>query len=220
MSHAVLSEPIADTSELMEALRKLRELRNVSLEQIDDLAGLPRGYTGKVIGGSPSKKLGAISTFPILGALAVKMQLVHDAEAFERLSARTNERTNGCVRNHAAQASVILRFSRRKLAKMGAKGGRAVARKRTKKQRQRAARKAAFARAAGMTQEERSKSAAKAAKQRWSTPQITEITATDMAQKPVKANATHRARPHAHQEVPNPSAQLASHSRKSSKRRR
>ena len=82
-------EPLAvvtDHRGLVTALRlRITEL-GTGLDSVDEVAGLPDGYTGKVLVGRHG--LGPISLGAILGALAVKIVLVSDEEALARVRRR------------------------------------------------------------------------------------------------------------------------------------
>jgi hypothetical protein len=171
---------VATVNDLMDALGKLRELRNVSLAELDALAGMPDRYSQKILGGVPNKKLGAVSLFPLVGALGARLVLEHDAEAWARVSKRVAHRSDPCLLSAAKQASIVLRFSRRHMAKLGVAGGKASKGKLSPKQRTARARKAGLARSAKLSPEQRKRIAVKGAKRRWSKPRIIEITATQI----------------------------------------
>ena len=130
--------------ELVEALREVVRLRNTTFGATDELAGLPSGYTSKVLGPRPIKRLGKMSLEMIFGALAVKGAIISDDEQFARLEGRMHQRTNigATMLNAAKQFSVSRRF----LREIGRKGGATRAVNLTPRERRRIARRAAQAR--------------------------------------------------------------------------
>lgn len=91
----VLAE-IKDYAELIGALRARAAQRKIALSSIEitQLAGLPDRYLTKVLAPPSGKKgqnfraLGHISMGPVLTVLGVKLHLVEDFEAMERLKGR------------------------------------------------------------------------------------------------------------------------------------
>ena len=84
-----MAEPLAvitDHYGLVTALRRRITELGTGLDLVDEVAGLPDGYTGKVLVGRHG--LGPISLGAILGALAVKIVLVSDEEALARVRRR------------------------------------------------------------------------------------------------------------------------------------
>ena len=82
-------EPLAvitDHCGLVTALRRRITELGTGLDSVDEVAGLPDGYTGKVLVGRHG--LGRVSLGAILGALAVKIVLVSDEEALARVRRR------------------------------------------------------------------------------------------------------------------------------------
>jgi hypothetical protein len=79
---------VRDYGELIAALRaRVVELGSAG-ETIDDVAGLPLRYTMKLLAPIPVKALGRTSMGPLLGALGLKLVVVEDTEAFERIRRR------------------------------------------------------------------------------------------------------------------------------------
>jgi hypothetical protein len=75
-----------------EDLRKLFRQRvadlNISLETLDEIAGLPTRYCSKLLAPHPHKNFGAISFEALLGALALQLVALEDAEALDRVRRR------------------------------------------------------------------------------------------------------------------------------------
>ena len=77
--------PIESYARLVEALRdRLCEV-GTTFAGVDQLAGLPERYSQKLLGHEPVKGMGAISLFPILQALGLRLLLVPDPPALVKL---------------------------------------------------------------------------------------------------------------------------------------
>jgi hypothetical protein len=82
--------PIESYARLVAALRdRLCEL-NITLPVVDHVAGLPARYASKLLGQWPRSSMGAISLFPILQALGLRLRLEPDDEALAKLRARSD----------------------------------------------------------------------------------------------------------------------------------
>ena len=126
---------------MLEALRKRAIELRLAGDTFDEYVGLPRGYTQKVIGIRPVRRLGMTSFGPVLSGLGLRCLLVEDEETTRRLKERLPPRNSSYVRG---APSIVLTV--RYFKKIGRKGGQARADNSTKEQRQEWARKAAFAR--------------------------------------------------------------------------
>lgn len=91
---------------------------------VDSLAGLPDRYAQKLLGHEPVKGMGAISLFPILQCLGLRLVLVPDPPALAKLqshalwaslrrpgpryrpSPRKRRRSSAAPNGHAGQTSV------------------------------------------------------------------------------------------------------------------
>jgi hypothetical protein len=75
-----------------EDLRQLFRLRvahlGISLETLDALAGLPTRYSSKLLRSNPPRTFGPISFEALLGALALQLVAMEDAEALARVQRR------------------------------------------------------------------------------------------------------------------------------------
>ena len=67
--------------DLIEAFKTRAADRGVSYAQMDEVTGLPAGYTGKVFGKSQTKRLSAMSLDLYVTALGLRMVLVEDAKS-------------------------------------------------------------------------------------------------------------------------------------------
>lgn len=71
---------------LVAALRRRKNDLNLSDVTVDELANLAAGHTGKLLGAAEVKRLGPLSLFAICYALSVKVALVEDPEAMEKIA--------------------------------------------------------------------------------------------------------------------------------------
>ena len=77
---------------LLAALRARAQALGVSRDQLSDIAGLPARYAGNLLALMPTKRFGATSLGPMLGALGTMLVLVEDEEMIARLSKRIGPR--------------------------------------------------------------------------------------------------------------------------------
>src|SRR6266567_624994 len=75
-----------DYAELHEIFRKVAELRQMSREQIDHVAGFPSGYASKVLAPIPKKFFGPVSLDLLLGTLGLVIAIMEDPQAVARVS--------------------------------------------------------------------------------------------------------------------------------------
>jgi len=160
-----MTAPIRSMADLVEALRSTQVERELSYEMLDAISGLQQGYVAKLLGPSQSKRLGPVSTFPLLGALGKALALVDDPEQIAMVKGRWKQRkiVGGSARQirlrngRSEQASIdsnlqklaviLTKMTREERILMGASiGGKQRAKKLGKRQRQRIASHAARAR--------------------------------------------------------------------------
>jgi hypothetical protein len=72
-------------AELIAVLRARVAELGASGETVDDVAGLPLRYTMKLLTPIPVKALGRTSMGPLLGVLGLKLVVMEDTEAFEKI---------------------------------------------------------------------------------------------------------------------------------------
>jgi hypothetical protein len=108
----------------VESLQKLLRLRieqmQISRLELDQLSGLPAGYSSKLFAELPIRKLGRLSLPLILGALQVKLIAVVDETAATQARITMRTRKANAVRVQAVHSIV---FTRRRLQQMGKRGG-------------------------------------------------------------------------------------------------
>jgi len=74
----------------------------ISFETLDAVSGVCSGYSAKLIGATPCKRLGAVSLGAILGTLGIKLLVVEDLEQLARVRSRLVRRVEHKVRRRAA----------------------------------------------------------------------------------------------------------------------
>ena len=120
---------VTDYGQLRAVIAARRKELGLSQLEVDELAGVQTGYTGKIECGA--RHFGDVSFGSILGALGIKIEVVRAAG------------THGVSDDEAKASIERLRAKRKKLAGMG---GKARAEKTTVEQRRASARKAALSR--------------------------------------------------------------------------
>ncbi len=127
---------------MLAALRARTEELRLSREAIDQVAGLPSGYSGKILGIGQVRRLNLISLGPVLGALGIKLVMVEDAAALRDFGGRLDKRKENMVRG-----SVTHMFKNRaEYREMGRKGRKSQLDKMTPKQKTALGRRLAKAR--------------------------------------------------------------------------
>jgi len=136
---------IADVTSYEQMLAALRARVNelqLNGERFDEFAGLPRGYLSKLIGAKPIRRLGMTSFAPVLAGLGLRLLVIEDNAATERLKNRLPPRNQSYVRSVAVHGHLTTRF----LQKIGRKGGENSRKYLGKRMVKQLARKAALAR--------------------------------------------------------------------------
>jgi hypothetical protein len=87
----------SDYDGLIEALRARKSDLQLTDTALEELAGLTAGHVGKLLGDLRAKILGPVTLPLILQALAVKIVLVHDAEAAAKMEQRWERRERPAV---------------------------------------------------------------------------------------------------------------------------
>jgi hypothetical protein len=83
---------VSDYRELVAALRARAEALDVSNLVLDDITGLASGHTGKLLSLYPKRTLGRVSLGALLAALGVKLVVIEDPEALDRVKGRLTQR--------------------------------------------------------------------------------------------------------------------------------
>jgi len=85
-------------AEMLAALRaRVAELQ-VNGERFDEYAGLPRGYLSKLVGANPVRRLGMTSFQAVLAGLGLRLLVIEDPAATERLKNKLLPRNSSYVR--------------------------------------------------------------------------------------------------------------------------
>lgn len=147
---------VRDPLELVQAFRARADLLDLPRELIDDLAGLARGHSSKLLATPPIKGIGPITMFPLAGALGFSIALIEDERRMVRINAipRSGYKRRPFAQEwrNAKALSIML--------EMAKTYGRIGATERNK----------------NTSADKRSRIARKAAKARWRKPKLTEIT--------------------------------------------
>src|SRR6476620_3634046 len=83
------------------ALRDRRVALDVSCETVDELAGIAAGHTSKLLSPTGLKKLGNVTLPLLLGALGLRLILIEDGPALERVRSRLVPRQTNAIREAA-----------------------------------------------------------------------------------------------------------------------
>jgi hypothetical protein len=94
---------VSDYAGLVSVLRERAEQLDVSNEVLSDVTGLASGYVGKVLGLNGKKQLGRVSLGVVLSALGLKLAVLEDPEALERVRPRLTRRHGGPRRGYAVR---------------------------------------------------------------------------------------------------------------------
>jgi hypothetical protein len=106
---------ITSMSGLLDVIRARRDELNISHELIDDLAGFPAGYTGKLLAPIPVRGISHMSLGGILGALGLGLVVIEDPGQRAKVEGRWRAaetaievRTGGCVEFADKRADVVV----------------------------------------------------------------------------------------------------------------
>jgi hypothetical protein len=91
MNALVIAE-VTDYSQFIHALRLRAEQLNIARTTIDSVSGMPSGYAGKLLSENPIRSLGRVSFGPVLQSLGLKLLIVEDPQALERVTSRLTKR--------------------------------------------------------------------------------------------------------------------------------
>ena len=128
---------------LLDALRRRVAELGLTLETVENIAGLPVGYASKVLSDPPQKRMNAFTWFLVAQALGLRMVLEEDLELAEQMRGRWRKRHN---KKPIHSQPRIVQFTPDQLRLMGRRGGFATAARLTPEQRQANARRAIRAR--------------------------------------------------------------------------
>lgn len=111
-------------ADLQPILRARADALGLSRVELDRIAGVPAGYSSKVLAEVPLRQLGPDTLGPMVGALAVKLIVVEDPEALAKHTARGDKRVEKYALNAGKHGGAVhFKISLRKLRQNGRKGG-------------------------------------------------------------------------------------------------
>jgi hypothetical protein len=85
-------------SDLITALRAVKQFRQLSDAELEALAGLTRSHWTKIAGACPTKRAGPAVLDALLGALAIELHVKPDPQATQRMAHRWTRRRQDAVR--------------------------------------------------------------------------------------------------------------------------
>ena len=88
----------SDYDGMLDGLRRRASELALNGERFDEYAGLPKGYLSKLIGVHPVRRIGMMSMGPLLSAMGVKLAMLEDPAATQRLKNRVAPRNNSYPR--------------------------------------------------------------------------------------------------------------------------
>lgn len=83
---------VRDYDGVISAFKARADEIGVSTQFLDHLTGLPHGYVGKVLGPSRVRRIGFDSVFDLAEGLALRIEIVPDLEAAQRMAKRWEKR--------------------------------------------------------------------------------------------------------------------------------
>jgi hypothetical protein len=114
---------VRDEPDLCRVIRERCAELQITYATLDVVALLPDGYSSKLLAEHPTKHMGALTLWSVLGTLGYRIGLVHDEELLSRF------RDRPVTREHPPQSSgsrprVEFSFTHRFMRKIGRRGGR------------------------------------------------------------------------------------------------
>jgi hypothetical protein len=113
-------------------VRTADELRNMFRERIvqlgitfetaDIIAGLPAGYTAKLLGPEPMRRIGPVALEALMGATGIMLIAVEDPEALARVRKRFVQRRR-VASNRASPSYHVVKRTRKFMRQIGILGG-------------------------------------------------------------------------------------------------
>ena len=94
----------------------------ITFETTDTIAGLPAGYTAKLLGPEPMRRFGPVALEALMGATGIKLLAVEDAEALARVKGRYVQRQRRLAQR-ARPKGFVRTIDNDFMRKIGALGG-------------------------------------------------------------------------------------------------
>jgi hypothetical protein len=113
---------VSSMADIREALRARFEALEIARTTIDAAAGIPDGYASKLLAGI--KNFGTVTLFPVLETAGLRLALVDDPAALERVR-KLKKRVSAQVRYQAVGKAALKAARPVVLREQGARGGRA-----------------------------------------------------------------------------------------------
>src|SRR5690348_7577778 len=79
---------VRNYDDLHRILRQRADHLRLTRANLDEIAGLPSGYAGKLLGKAKVKKPGAMSLAALLGSLGLALVAIEDPDAMARMAPR------------------------------------------------------------------------------------------------------------------------------------
>jgi hypothetical protein len=118
-----MSTAVPDYDALVTAFRSRIDELQITTSLVDDLTGLPTGYTGKLLGPSRVKQLGMQSALLIAEALGLRMAIEPDMAAAARMAGRWEKREEIRRRVGVIRRKLSPEMKRAIMQEMGRIGG-------------------------------------------------------------------------------------------------
>jgi len=109
------------------AVRSADDLRalfrqRITFETADTIAGLPAGYTAKLLGPEPMRRFGPVALEALMGATGIMLIAVEDPDALARVKKRFVHRRRS-LSNRASPTYHAVKHTRKFMRQIGALGG-------------------------------------------------------------------------------------------------
>jgi hypothetical protein len=95
---AAVARMISSYDDLISAFRERVDGLNISREELDRVAGLAKGHSGKLLGRKQVKRFGSVTLGPMLSAIGCKLILVEDPDQTAKIRKRAWPRDSRQVR--------------------------------------------------------------------------------------------------------------------------
>src|SRR6516162_10049792 len=92
----------------------------ITFETADTIAGLPAGYTAKLLGPEPMRRFGPVALEALMGATGLMLIAVEDPDALARVQKRFVPRRRA---NRASHSFHEVKLTRKFMRQIGASGG-------------------------------------------------------------------------------------------------
>jgi general stress protein YciG len=114
---------ITQYSDLHRLMRERAVAIGISREVLDDLSGLPDGYSGKLLSPNPIKKMGDLALAEVLPVLGMRLVAVEDPAALEKTLSHSKYKRRNTAWDGQHNAAVSFQLSKRFFRRIGRKGG-------------------------------------------------------------------------------------------------